>query len=184
MNATNRVIRKVIDANHHNRRPRMHEIIRPTVELSLIFTPPADRTRDRASLDERIARLDRALEAVRDLALFWPSSRSGELFEDFEAQLRELLRATGRGASELMLAAAEGRDRRERPSRFSIGETVYRVSAPEPRSLNTWAVWSVGFIITAPVGSDTAAGRCSHPTRFPTPPWPPRTARPLRPGAR
>lgn len=116
----------------------MPQITRPTVELSLIITPPEDRARDRASLDERIARLDRTLDALREHALFWPSSRSDELFEDFEVQLRELLRGTGRAASELMLAAAEAKDCRERPSKYSIGETVYRMSTPEPRSLNTW----------------------------------------------
>lgn len=70
----------------------MSQITRTTVELSLIITPPAVRDRDRASLNERIARLDRALDSLRELALFWPSDRSEELYEDFEVQIRERLR--------------------------------------------------------------------------------------------
>ena len=116
----------------------MTEITRTTVELSLIITPPAARDRDRASLDERITCLDQVFDVLRELALFWPSNRSDELYEDFEVQLRELLQDMGRAASELMLAAAEAKDRRERPGRYSIGETAYRMSTPEPRSFNTW----------------------------------------------
>lgn len=129
----------VLDATHPNRRPRMPEITRPTVELSLIITPPADRDRDRASLDERIARLDRALDELRELALFWPVERGpNDTFEDFEAQQIERLRVIGRESAEVMLAVAERKKRREMAGRFQLDEVGYRMSAPESRSLMTW----------------------------------------------
>ncbi len=116
----------------------MPEITRPTIQLSLIMTPRSDAARDDLSLAERVEHLNDALAEVRELALFWPNTRSDELFEDFEVQLRELLCSVGRAGSELMLGAAEAKDHRERPRKFSIGETVYRMSTPEPRSFNTW----------------------------------------------
>jgi hypothetical protein len=117
----------------------MPKITRPIIQLSLIMTPPSDAARDGFSLGERLDHLDEALAKVRELSLFWASTRSSdELFTDFEAQLRELLHEAGRASSELMLGAAEEKDRRERPSKFSIGEITYRLSTPEPRSLNTW----------------------------------------------
>ena len=116
----------------------MPTITRPTLQLSLIMTPRSDAARDDFSLAERLDHLDVALAKVRELALFWPTTRSDELFEDFEVQLRELLCSVGRTGSELMLGAAEAKDRRERPSKYSIGSTTYRMSTPEPRSFNTW----------------------------------------------
>ncbi len=117
----------------------MTQITRSTVQLSLIMTPRSDAARDDLSLAERMKRLDEALAKVRELAIFWPNTRStDELYEDFESQMRDVLRAAGRAGSELMLCAAEEKDRRERPRKYSIGKTTYRMSTPEPRSLNTW----------------------------------------------
>ena len=117
----------------------MPNITRPTIQLSLIITPPSDAARDDFSLRERLDHLDEAQAKVRELSLFWASTRSSdELFEDFEVQMRELVCEVGRAGSELMLGAAEAKDRRERPSKYSIGSTTYRMSTPEPRSFNTW----------------------------------------------
>jgi hypothetical protein len=110
-----------------------------TVQLSLIITPPSDAARDDFSLRERLDHLDEAQAKVREFSLFWASTRSNdEDFEDFEVQMRELVCEVGRAGSELMMGAAEAKDRRERPRKFSIGEINYRLSTPEPRSLNTW----------------------------------------------
>lgn len=117
----------------------MPEISRPTVRLSLLITPPADAARDDVTLAERVARLDEALAKIRDLSLFWASTRSAsDKFEDFEARMIEATRQSACAATELTLACAEARIRRELPCRFSIGETNYRLSAPEPRSFNGW----------------------------------------------
>jgi hypothetical protein len=132
------VITVVLYATIRTRRPPMMKITRPTVQLSLLVTPQSDAARDDFSLAERNEHLGEALARVRELALLWPTTRSDELFEDFEAQLRELLFEVGRSGSELMLGVAEAKDRRERPRKYSIGETTYRMSAPEPRSFNTW----------------------------------------------
>ena len=117
----------------------MPEITRPTIRLSLLVTPPADAARDDHTLAQRLARLDQTLAEVRDLALSWASTRSAsELFEDFEARLIETVRQVGCAGTEVMLACAEAKSHREHPCRFDIGDTEYRLSAPEPRSFNTW----------------------------------------------
>lgn len=117
----------------------MPEITRPTIRLSLLVTPPVDAARDDHTLAQRLARLEQTLAEVRDLALSWASTRSdGDLFEDFEARLIEAVRQVGCAGTEVMLGCAEAKSRREHPSRFRIGDTAYRLSAPEPRSLNTW----------------------------------------------
>jgi hypothetical protein len=117
----------------------MPEITRPTIRLSLICTPPADAARDDFTLQERIERLGAALEAVRELSLFWASTREeGELFGDFEAKLRDANLAVARASTEVALAAAEAKSRREHPERFLVGDGLYRLSGAEPRSLNTW----------------------------------------------
>ena len=117
----------------------MPTITRPTIQLSLIMTPRSDAARDDHSLAERLDHLDEALAKIREMALLWPSTRcADELFEDFESQMRDVLREAGRAGSELMLGAAEAKDRRERPSKYAIGSTTYRMSTPEPRSFNTW----------------------------------------------
>jgi len=128
----------VLDATIHTQRPPMPKITRPTAQLSLVMTPRRDAARDDFSLAERLEHLDEALAKVRELALFWPTTRSDELFEDFEVLLRELLCGVGRAGSELMLGAAEAKDHRERPRKYAIGSTTYRMSTPEPRSFNTW----------------------------------------------
>jgi hypothetical protein len=117
----------------------MPEITRPTLRLSLLVTPPADAARDDHTLAQRLTRLDQALTEVRNLAVSWPSMRAaGDLFEDFEARLIAATRQVGRAGTEVMLACAEAKSRRAHPCRFESGETEYRLSAPEPRSLNTW----------------------------------------------
>jgi len=117
----------------------MPEITRPTVQLSLIITPPHDAARDEHTLAERIARLDASLAAVRELALFWDGQREeGEGFRDFEAKLIDVLRTTGRAGTELTLALCEARSRRESASRLEVGDKQFRLSGPESRSLNTW----------------------------------------------
>jgi hypothetical protein len=117
----------------------MPEITRPTVRLSLLVTPSADAARDEHTLAQRLARLDQTLAEVRDLALSWASTRSpGDRFEDFEARLIDAVRNVGCAGTEVMLACAEAKSRREHACRFDIGDTEYRLSAPEPRSFNTW----------------------------------------------
>jgi hypothetical protein len=117
----------------------MPEITRPTIRLSLICTPPTDAARDDFTLQQRIKRLDDALREVRELSLFWPSTRSAdELYADFEARMREATRAVARAGIEVALAHAEAKSRSEHPNRFSIGECSFRLSSPDPRSLNTW----------------------------------------------
>ena len=117
----------------------MPEITRPTIRLSLICTPPSDAARDHFTLQQRIERLDAALAEVRELCLFWPSTRSsGEHYANFESRLREATRAVARAGSEVTLAVAEAKSRREHLDRFPIGETCFRLSSAEPRSLNTW----------------------------------------------
>jgi hypothetical protein len=117
----------------------MPQITRPTVRLSLLITPPADAARDESTLSERVARLDEKLAKIRELSLFWASTRAaGDTFEDFEAQLIDAVRQAACTGTEVMLAAAEAKSRRELPGRFSVGEATYRVSSPEPRSFNTW----------------------------------------------
>ena len=117
----------------------MPEITRPTVQLSLIITPPDDAVRDEHTLAERIARLDASLKAVRELALFWDGQREdGEGFWEFEAKLIDGLRCAARAGSELVLALCEARSRRESASRLEVGDKQFRLSGPEPRSLNTW----------------------------------------------
>jgi hypothetical protein len=128
-----------LNATLRTQRPPMPEITRPTVLLSLILTPPSDAARDQATLRQRVAHLDEALAAVRELALFWPSERGRhDGFVDFEAKQIEALRVVGRASSELTLALAEAKDRRESEVRFEAGGTRFRMSSPEPRSLNTW----------------------------------------------
>ena len=117
----------------------MPEITRPTIRLSLLVTPPADAARDHFTLAERVARLDAALARIRNLALTWASTRGPEdRFEDFEARMIEEVRGTACAGTEAMFACAEAISSREHPSRFSIGETEYRMSTPEPRSYTTW----------------------------------------------
>lgn len=117
----------------------MPELTRPTIRLSLIITTPAARARDEADLAARIAALNRAQAKLRQLALFWPTERSADaLFEDFEAKLIEATREVARASTELMLASAEAKNRRERPAHFVVGDTTFRLSSPEPRSFNTW----------------------------------------------
>lgn len=117
----------------------MPEITRSTIRLSLLVTPPADAARDDHTLAQRLARLEEALTEVRNLALSWASTRSAtDLFEDFEARLIASVRQVGCAGTEVMLACAEAKCQREHPCRFVLGETVYRRSAPEPRSFNTW----------------------------------------------
>jgi hypothetical protein len=117
----------------------MLEITRETVRLSLLVAPPADAARDAFTLLQRVQRLDEMLARVRDLALSWASTRSKEeMFEVFESRLIEALRDVGGAGTETMLACAEARNRQENPSEFSIGQTSYRLSLPEPRSFNTW----------------------------------------------
>lgn len=117
----------------------MPEITRPTIRLSLLVTPEADAARDDHSLAERVARLDDMLAKTRDLALSWASTRAaGAPFEDFEARLIEANRLVGRASTELMLALAEAKSRREHPPQFFVGDISFRLSAPEPRSFNTW----------------------------------------------
>ena len=111
----------------------------PTVRLSLLIVPKEDAARDDATIGERLQRLRVVQEKIADLASFWPVERSDhELFVDFELRMRELQDEEGRAAGELMLAVAQAQDRENRPARFEIGETAYRVTAPEARSLNTW----------------------------------------------
>lgn len=129
----------VCNANPHTRRPPMPEITRTVVHLSLLITPTADRERDAATIEQRVAHLDAALNAIRELALFWASERGAhDSFVDFEARQIEAVRAIGRASTELTLALAEAKDRRERPASFDVGGTTFRVSGSEPRSLNTW----------------------------------------------
>ena len=117
----------------------MPEITRPTIRLSLICTPPSDACRDDFTPQQRVERLDAALAAVRELSSFWPSTRSeDELYADFEGQMREATRAVARAGIELSLSLAEAKSRREHPARFLVGETCFRMSGVEPRSLNTW----------------------------------------------
>ncbi len=117
----------------------MPELTRPTIRLSLLVTPPADRARDESDLTARVDRLDKAQARVRHLTLSWASLRAdGDQFEDFEAKLIEATREVGRASTELMLACAEAKNRSEVPSQFAIGDTAYRLSAPQPRSFNTW----------------------------------------------
>ena len=90
----------------------------------------------------RLDRLDEALQTVRDLSVYWVywgvERCSEDRFRDFEALQIEALRAVGRASSELALAIASDTRRRARPKHFEVGETRYRVTSPEPRSLNTW----------------------------------------------
>lgn len=117
----------------------MPEITRPTIRLSLLVTPPADAARDDHTLAARLDRLDGTMAKIRDLALSWASTRSAsDMFEDFEARLIEAVRHVGCAGTEVMLACAEAKSHREHPCRFTIGDTEYRLSAPEPRSFNTW----------------------------------------------
>ena len=117
----------------------MPEITRLTVQLSLIVTPPSDRVRDCFNLEQRVAHLEHALETVRELSLFWPAEREpNDGFVNFEAKQIEAIREVGRASSELMLALAEAKSRRELPDRFEAGGTEYRLAPPERRSLNTW----------------------------------------------
>lgn len=117
----------------------MPEITRPTIRLSLLVTPPSDAARDHLSLSHRLEHLDLALDRVRELALFWPSTRGpDDVFAHFEALLLDAVRQVACAGSELTLACAEAKSRREQPRRFAIGSTTYRLSASEPRSFNTW----------------------------------------------
>lgn len=117
----------------------MPEITRLTLRLSLVVTPPADAARDHVSHEERVGLLDAALAAVRELALSWPSTRSeDDHFEDFEAQMIAAVRQVGCSATEVMLSGAEAKLRQDQPSPFRVDDTTYRLSAPEPRSFNTW----------------------------------------------
>jgi len=96
------VTQTVFNATLRTQWPPKTKITRPTVQLSLIMTPRSDAGRDDFSLAERLEHLDEALAKIRELALFWPTTRCGdELFEDFEVQLRDVLRAAGRALSSL-----------------------------------------------------------------------------------
>lgn len=117
----------------------MHPITSPVAKLSLLVTPPDVAARDRQSLADRVARLDAALAEVRDLSMSWAGARDGgELFTQFEAKLNEKLQQVGRMASEVMLAEAELKSRMEHARRFQVGDTDFRLSGSEPRSLCTW----------------------------------------------
>ena len=117
----------------------MPEITSPTLRLSLLITPPTDRVRDTETLEQRLVHLKASLEAIRELSLFWAGGRDRhDSFVDFEAKQIEALRAIGRASTELMLAAAEAKDRRERESSFEVDNMQYRMSGREPRTLNTW----------------------------------------------
>ena len=119
--------------------PPMPEITRPTIRLSLVVTPPEDAARDHLPLAHRVERLDEALAAVRDLALTWSSTRlDGDCFESFEAQLIAAIRHAGCSATEVMLADFDARLRDVQDGPIYVGEATYRLSAPEPRSFNTW----------------------------------------------
>lgn len=129
----------VFKASPSHPKAAMPEITRPTVRLSLIITPPADAARDHLTLAGRVGRLDETLATIRELSLTWASTRGpDDRFEDFEARMIEAVRQAACAGTELALACAEAKDRRENPGRFSIGDTEYRLSAPEPRSFNMW----------------------------------------------
>ncbi len=134
------MIRVVSFANLPTPRPPIPEITPLTVQLSLIVTPPAARARDKFTIEQRMARLDEALQELRMLTLSWSAQREpGEGFVDFEARQIEAIRQLARASTELTLALAEARHRLEMPARFEAGgTTVYRLTPPEPRSLNTW----------------------------------------------
>jgi hypothetical protein len=110
-----------------------------TVQLSLLVTPPAARSRDELTIEERVAHLEQAQEELRKLSLFWSAQREPtEGFVDFEAKQIEAVRRVACASTELALALAEARSRRESPDRFEVGGTPYRWTPPEPRSLSTW----------------------------------------------
>ena len=133
------MIRMVFNANQPPQRPPMPSITRLTVQLSLLVTPPAARARDDFTIEQRVARLSEAQQELRRLSLFWSAQReSGESFVDFEAKQIESVRRVARASTELALALVEARSRRETPDRFEVGGTTYRLTPPEPRSLNTW----------------------------------------------
>jgi hypothetical protein len=117
----------------------MPEITHPTTALSLILTPAIDAQRDELTLSQRINRLDNTLERIRTQALSWAAHRApDEHFVEFEEKMLAALQQAGREASEVMLASAEAKSRREHPAQSTIGETSYRLSRPEPRSLDSW----------------------------------------------
>jgi len=83
-----------------------------------------------------MAHLQQALAAVRELAVYWASERGpDEWFVDFEAKQIEALRQVGRASTEVPLEMVEAKHRQEHPDRFEVGETAYRLTLPEPRSL-------------------------------------------------
>ena len=117
----------------------MPEITRLTVLLSLLVTPPEAKARDPFTIAQRIAHLEEAQLKVRRISLSWASQRgSDESFIDFEAKQIEALREVGRASTELALAIAEAKSRREMPDRFFLRNTEYRVTPRETRSLKTW----------------------------------------------
>jgi len=117
----------------------MPSITRLTVQLSLIITPPAARVRDEFTLGQRLAHLDEAQQELRRLSLSWSAQRGrDEGFIDFEAKQVEAIRGVARASTEIALALAEARARREMPDRFEARGTVYRMTPPETRSLKTW----------------------------------------------
>lgn len=117
----------------------MPEITRLTVQLSLLVTPEADRVRDTATIEQRIAHLERVAQAVVDLALFWSTDRgSDDRFEVFEARQIEAIRELGRASTELVLAMTEARVRREGDATPTGSDAEFRWSGAESRSLNTW----------------------------------------------
>jgi hypothetical protein len=117
----------------------MPKITRLSTELSLAVASPAAKARDEFTIEQRRALLEEAQEEVLKLSLHWASQRGcNEGFVDFEEKLKAALDKVGRAAMEVALAEAEVQSRKEAPTRFAVGETVYRVTPPEYRSLSTW----------------------------------------------
>jgi hypothetical protein len=134
-----RVIGLVFNAFPSSQRPPMPQLTRPAIQLSLLITPMADQQRDNFILQQRVARLEDAQQALQRLTLTWANEREpGTRFIDFEGRLIEASRQVACASTELMLALAEVKNRRETPDYFDIGDTVYRMASPEPRSLTTW----------------------------------------------
>jgi len=117
----------------------MPQITRLAIQLSLLMTPMADQERDTFILQQRLDHLDDAQQALRSLTLSWATEREpGAGFINFEARLIEASRQVACASTELMFALAEIENRQEMPDYFDIGDTFYRMTSPEPRSLTTW----------------------------------------------
>jgi len=117
----------------------MPKITRLTTELSLAVASPAAKARDEFTIEQRRALLEEAQQDLLELSLHWASQRGcNEGFVAFEEKLKAALDKVGRASMELALAVAEVQSRKEAPTRFAVGDTMYRVTPPEYRSLNTW----------------------------------------------